>query len=117
MKPKHKGLSIQSTVLFQYIGNNDLQFNSFMKGTKNSFSIKRLIQVPSLRSCIAKAINKYFCLMEVRHCINSILIRRTLHDATKTCDVRQKHATCDKIALCKRAYLCDVRHATVDCDC
>ena len=55
--------------------------------------------------------------MEVRHCINSILIRRTLHDATKTCDVRQKHATCDKIALCKRAYLCDVRHATVDCDC
>ena len=23
--------------------------------------------------------------------------------------MRQKHATCDKIALCKRAYLCDVR--------
>ena len=24
-----------------YIGNNDLQFNSFIKGTKNSFLIKR----------------------------------------------------------------------------
>ena len=30
-KPRHEGLSIQSSVLFQYIGNNDLQFNSFIK--------------------------------------------------------------------------------------
>ena len=36
-------------------------------------------------------------------------IKARLHDATKTCDVRQKHATCDKIALFKRAYLCDMR--------
>ena len=28
-----------------------------------------------------------------------------LHDATKL----MRHATCDKIALCKRAYLCDMR--------
>ena len=42
------------------MGNNDLQFTSFIKGTKNPFLIKRLIQVPSSGSCIAKAINKYF---------------------------------------------------------
>ena len=31
--------------------------------------------------------------------------------------MRQKHATCDKIALCKWAYLCDMRllHAVVHC--
>ena len=28
-----------------------------------------------------------------------------LHDATKL----MRHATCNKIALCKRAYLCDMR--------
>ena len=32
-----------------------------------------------------------------------------MRHATKTCDMRQKHATRDKIALCKRAYLCDMR--------
>ena len=36
-------------------------------------------------------------------CSESLLNAR-LHDATKTCD----HATCVKIALCKRAY-CDMR--------
>ena len=34
----------------------------------------------------------------------SFLFKARLHDATKTCD----HATCVKIALCKRAY-CDMR--------
>ena len=49
-------------LLFQNIGNNDcMQFNSFINGTKNSFLIKRLIQVPSSGSCIAKAINKFDC--------------------------------------------------------
>ena len=42
------------------IGNDDLQFNSFIKRTKNSFLIKRLIQVSASGSCIAKTINKYF---------------------------------------------------------
>ena len=31
---------IQSGIVFQYIGNNVLQINSFVKGTKNSFLIK-----------------------------------------------------------------------------
>ena len=40
---------------------------SYVKGTKNSFLIKRPIQVPSSGSCTAKAINKYISLIEVRH--------------------------------------------------
>ena len=59
-----------NTVL--YMENNDFQFNSFIKGMKNSFLIKRLIQVPSSGSCIVKVINKYFCLIEVCHYTLSI---------------------------------------------
>ena len=34
---------------------------------ERSFLIKRLKQVPSSGRCIAKEIDKYFCLIEVRH--------------------------------------------------
>ena len=33
-------------------------------------------------------------------------VKARLHDATKTCDMRQKHASCDK----------NMRHATKTCD-
>ena len=36
---------------------------------------------------------------------NIIIFKVRLHDATKL----MRHATCNTIALCKRAYLCDMR--------
>ena len=42
---------------------------------------------------------------EVRAAIVATTIKVRLHDATKL----MRYATCNKIALCKRAYLCDMR--------
>ena len=41
----------------------------------------------------------------IRVRVVSIRVKVRLHDATKL----MRYATCDKIALCKRAYLCDMR--------